>query len=132
MPVIYSNERVSILEQCVRFLQPPGLTGDILWDIFKYGLLMKSMAWKYQNEWRLISCDNLLANDYNCAFFKIKKVYLGNKMDVQERLKVIEICKQKQIPYVGITIMPNRYEMMDCGQLCERCPKMLHTPNISR
>lgn len=132
MPVIYSDERISILDQCLRSLQPPGLTGDILWDIFKYGLLMKSMNWKYQNEWRLISCDNLLANDYNCTFFKIKKVYLGNKMDVQERLKVIEICKQIQIPYVGITIMPNRYEMMDCGQLCEKCPKMLHTHNISR
>lgn len=73
MPVIYSNERVSVIEQCVRSLQPPGLTADILWDIYKYGLLMKSIDWKYQNEWRLISCDNLLSSDsdYNCKFFQV-------------------------------------------------------------
>ena len=75
MPVIYSDVRVSILDQCLCSLQPPGLTDTILWDIFKYGLLMKSMDWKYQNEWRLISCDNLLASDYNCKFFNIRKDY---------------------------------------------------------
>lgn len=124
MPVIYSNERVSILEQCVRSLQPPGLTETILWDIYKYGLLMKSMDWKYQNEWRLVSCDNLLASDYNCCFFKIKRVYLGNKMSTETRLSIIATCKQRKIPYIGITIAPNKYEMMDCGQLCEVCQKL--------
>lgn len=70
LPVIYSNERVSILDQCIRSLQPPGLTADILWDIYKYGLLMKSMDWKYQDEWRLVSCDDLLDSEghYNCKF----------------------------------------------------------------
>lgn len=102
LPVIYSDERISILDQCVRSLQPPGLTQDILWDIFRYGLLMKSLDWKYQNEWRLISCDSMLSDEnYNCKFFKIKKVFWGNKMDHRSRLKIIEICKQKQIPYAG-------------------------------
>ncbi len=126
MPVIYSDVRVSILDQCLCSLQPPGLTDTILWDIFKYGLLMKSMDWKYQNEWRLITCDNLLASDYNCKFFNIRKVYLGNKMDSQDRMKIIQICKRKQIPYAGITIAPDKYEMTDCRQLCEECPKLSH------
>lgn len=128
MPVIYSNERVPIIEQCVRSLQPPGLTADILWDIYKYGLLTKSIDWKYQNEWRLVSCDNLLSadDDYNCKFFKIKKVYLGNRMNSQDRLKIIEICKCNQIPYIGVTVAPNKYEMLDCTQLCENCPKVIN------
>lgn len=126
MPVIYSSKRAHIIEQCVRSLQPPGLTADILWDIYKYGLLMKSIDWKYQNEWRLVSYDNLLSgdNDYNCKFFKIKKVYLGNKMNTHDRLKIIKICKRNQTPYIGITAAPDRYEMLDCVQLCENCPKL--------
>lgn len=126
MPVIYSAKRIPVVEQCVRSLQPPGLTKDLLWNIYKYGLLMKSMEWKYQNEWRLVSCDNLLSGDqgYNCKFFKIRKVYLGNKMKYFDRLKIIEICKRQSISYAGITIVPDKYEMMSCTQLCENCPKI--------
>ena len=40
------------------------------------------------------------------------------------------MCKQKQIPYVGITVVPNRYEMMDCGQLCEKCSRLLNAHTI--
>lgn len=126
MPVIYSDERISILEQCICSLQQPGLTATILWDVYKYGLLMKSTEWKYQNEWRLISYDNLLAIDYNCKFFKIKKIYLGNKMDVKTRLSIIKRCNQKGIPCAGITIAPNKYEMMNCAQLCETCPRLFY------
>ena len=130
MPVIYSSERVSIIEQCVRSLQPPGFTADILWDIYKYGLLMKSKEWKYQNEWRLVSYDNLLSSDsnYNCDFFKIKKVFLGNRMNSHDRLKIIEISKREKIPYAGVTVAPDKFEMSSCTQLCEKCPKLVVEP----
>jgi len=129
MPVIYGNERVSVLDQCVRLLQQPEPTADILWDIFKYGLLMKSTDWKYQNEWRLISYDNLLSKDdsYNCQFFKIKRVFLGNRMKAQDRMKIIAICKRKHIFYVGVTVALDKYEMSDCKQLCEVCPKFIQS-----
>jgi len=83
------------------------------------------MDWKYQSEWRLVSCDSMLASDdnYNCKFFNIKKVYLGNKMTQQERIKIIEICKKKKIPYTGVTIQQRKYEMGDCKGLCEDCIK---------
>lgn len=128
MPVIYSDERVPILSQCVRFLQQPRLTPDILWDIYKYGILMKSMIWKYQNEWRLVSWDDMLSNDdcYNCKFFRIKRVYLGNRMNKQNRLEIIEICKDKKIPYTGVMLVPNKYEMVPCTQLCEKCPRLVY------
>lgn len=63
-------------------------------------------------------------DNFNCRFFKIKKVFLGNRMDTQNRLEIIDICKRKQIPYVGVTIAPDKYEMSDCKQLCENCPKL--------
>ncbi len=90
--------------------------------------LLKSTDWKYQKEWRLISYDDLLSVDgqYNCRFFKIKKVYLGNRMNTQDRLRVIMICKDKQIPYTGVTIAPDKYKMLDCLQLCEQCPRVIH------
>ena len=133
MPVIYGNERVPILEQCVRALQSPGVTPDILWDIYKYGLLMKNEDWRYQNEWRLISWDDLLSSDghYNCEFFKIKKVYLGNKMSTKNRMQVIEICKERKVPYTGVIIASDKYEMLDCIQLCENCPKVIHDGEAS-
>ena len=133
MPVIYGNQRVPILEQCTRVLQSPRVTPDILWDIYKYGLLMKSDEWRYQNEWRLISWDDLLSSDghYNCRFFKIKKVYLGNRMDTKDRLRVIKICKDRQIPYTGVIIAPDKYKMLDCMQLCEDCPRLIRSGEIS-
>lgn len=122
-PVIYSNKRTSVLEQCISELNSSSIPNDVLWSIYKYGLLSKSMDWKYQSEWRLVSCDSMLASDdnYNCQFFKINRVYLGNKMTKQERLKIIGICRRKNIPYTGVTIEQNKYEMNDCQRLCEEC-----------
>lgn len=123
-PVIYSDTRISVLEQYLKYLKAPKLSADILWDIYKYGLLMKSMDWKYQNEWRLIFPNNMIPNN-TCQFFKIKKVYLGNKMCKDDRWKLIEICNSKKIPYIGVNISQEKYEMMNCTMLCENCPRIV-------
>ena len=123
-PVIYSDLRISVLESYLKYLKLPQITDEILWDIYKYGLLMKSIDWKYQNEWRLILLDNMMPNN-NCLFFKIKKVYLGNKMSGEDRWKIIKICNSKGIPYCGVNISQEKYKMTDCTQLCENCPKIV-------
>ena len=70
----------------------------------------------------MISCDTLLTDsNYNCKFFKIKKVYLGNKMSAKDRLEIIDICKSQGIPYTGVTIAPDQFNMRDCDILCEDC-----------
>ena len=122
LPVIYGVERTSVLEDCLKDLEGK-LDAGVLWNIFKYGILAKSDEWKEQNEWRLISCDNMLAQDYNCKFFKISKVYLGNKMENDERQKIIDICKRKNIAYIGTYCKHDRYEIAECPQLCENCNK---------
>jgi len=48
-------------------------------------------------------------------------------MNSQDRMKIIAVCKHKQIPYVGVTVAPDKYEMSDCKQLCEACPKLTYS-----
>ncbi len=104
-------------------------TEENLWDIYLHGALRKSIDWAYQNEWRLIlPMGKAEGADYNLQFFPITKVYLGNRMPPQDRKKIIRICKQKVIPYSGVTRNPSLFEMEDCKILCEDCLKL----NIKR
>lgn len=123
-PVIYSSRRTSVLEECLQNIDTTQTSRDTLWKIHKYGLLSKDIIWQYQNEWRLIGYDKMMEVDgsYNCKFFKISKVYLGNKMDAATRKELISICKEKGIPYVGVQTVNDRYVMRDCPYLCENCP----------
>ena len=125
LPVIYTDTRISLTEFSLNWNKAGTLTEDETWDFYKYCLLCKSIDWKYQQEWRLISLDKKLTDEnYNCNFFKIKKVYLGNKMSPKDRLDIIEICKNKGIPYTGVIIAPDQFNMKDCGILCENCYKI--------
>ena len=58
---------------------------------------------------------------YNCSFFPITKVYFGNRMEPNERKKLIEICKTQDLSYQGIIIKKYSYKMCDCQILCENC-----------
>jgi hypothetical protein len=124
-PVIYTDTRTDLTKLGLILQETGTFSADGFWELYKYGLLCKSLDWKYQNEWRLVSYDNRLTdNSYNCRFFKIKKVYLGNKMSPDDRIKIIQICKDKGIPYAGVTIASDRFMMNDCGILCENCEKI--------
>lgn len=124
-PVIYTDTRTDLTKLSLDWKSSGTLSESDIWDFYKYCLLSKSLDWKYQQEWRLISCDDLLTDaKYNCKFFKIKKVYLGNKMPIKDRMEVIEICKSKGIPYTGVTIAPDQFNMRDCDILCEDCERM--------
>ena len=124
-PVIYTDTRSDLTKMSLNWKSTGRPTNEELWDFYKYGLLSKSLDWKYQREWRLISYDDCITDsNYNCKFFKIKKVYLGNKMQSDDRKEIITICKNKGIPYSGVTIAPERFEMKDCGILCENCERM--------
>lgn len=122
-PVVYTNKRIDLTKLCLNWSKDGTLTQESLWDFYKFGLLSKSLDWKYQNEWRLVSCDSMLSDDENdnCNFFKINKVYLGNKMPNDERMKIIKICKERNIPYCGVKIAQDKYEMKPCSILCENC-----------
>jgi len=115
MPVIYSDERVSVLNECLADLIDPGVSEDTVGAIYKYGLLTKSIDWKYQNEWRLISLDTMLTDEsYNCIFFPISKVYIGAKMPDGKRREIIKICNSRSIPSTCVLPAFSSFSMQEC------------------
>lgn len=55
-------------------------------------------------------------------FFPITKVFLGNRMPAYKRKELINICKEKNIPYVGVKKNNDFFEMQECKTKCENCP----------
>ena len=116
LPVIYSDERVSVLEECLADLKCSKVTDEIASAIYKYGLLTKSIDWLYQNEWRLISLDDMLSDKggYNCSFFPISKVFLGAKMSGEKRKDIIKICSDRNIPTSCVLPAMSTFAMQEC------------------
>ena len=120
-PVIYSDNRKNLIDSCIDELENE-ITLQYLENIYKYGLLAKSKTlWMQQREWRLILAGNMQESNYLCNFYPITKVFLGQKMGLDERKEIIEICEQKGIPYVGVKPMSFDYEMTECPGNCKDC-----------
>lgn len=122
-PMIYCKTRTDITEQLTK-LQDTSFNKEKLWYIYLHGVLRKSFDWAFQNEWRLLlpmKFKNI--NDYNIKFFPITKVFLGARMNLKERKEIIDICHNKNIPYVAVTRNPNIFEMQDSKIKCEDCFK---------
>ena len=120
-PVVYSKQRTDITSTLLCW-HDSKITIDMLWNIYFNGILRKSIDWAFQNEWRLLKPVNSSSQGITVPFFPISKVYLGNRMDPISRKKIIEICKKKDIPYIGVRRSMDRFEMQACDILCENCP----------
>lgn len=115
-PVVYSDARTDVLNKCLATLQTKR-DRAYLNAIYKYGVLAKSKSiWGQQDEWRLVSYDNMLADDYNCKFYLITKVYLGERMAGNDRRRIVDICERKGIPYIGVVRDKEKYQMVECKQ----------------
>lgn len=120
-PVIYSKVRAN-LTRLIAVQEDTEITNEYVWNLYFNGALRKSIDWAYQNEWRLLlPIKSDAPKDLNVKFFPITKVYLGNRMNSNERKKIIDICKEKQLPYVGVKRSQNYFEMQDCEIKCEDC-----------
>ena len=122
-PMIYCKVRPDITTRLVE-AKDKEFTKERVWDIYLHGALRKSIDWAFQNEWRLLLPVGMAkSSDYNIKFFPITKVYLGNRMEVETRRTVIDICNRKNIPYVGVKRNSALFEMQDCEIKCENCLK---------
>ena len=119
-PMIYCSNRPNITKELV-YAKDEELSEKLFWDIHFHGTLRKSIDWAYQDEWRLLLPFSKSDTDYNVKFFDITKVYLGNRMNKENRKEIIDICKSKKIPYIGVTIDNEKFAMKECAQLCEDC-----------
>ena len=106
-PMIYCKVRPNMTEKLVKF-QDKEPTIELLWDIYFHGALRKSIDWAFQNEWRLLLPmeRNREEKDYCVSLFPITKVFLGNRMSHAARKEIIEICHDRNIPYIGVTRNP--------------------------
>ncbi len=119
-PVIYSqtrNDLIQLSKHC-----DTSLTKEDLWQMYFNGLLRKSLHWIDQQEWRLIMVEGLIPQN-PVPFFKIKKVYLGNKMPQKDRIKIVNYCRKQSIEYVGLVRDKNSFNLIECGGDCYVCNK---------
>lgn len=122
-PVIYCRKRYPITQELLDS-QNHNYTKQSIRDIYLNGALRKSFDWAYQNEWRLLLPPQKFDQEgFQRDFFPITKVYLGNRMSDARRKEIIDICKTKGIPYVGMVRSPDIYEMKECDSLCDQCPR---------
>lgn len=122
-PMIYCKVRPNMTSRLVA-AKDKDITKEVLWDIYSHGALRKSIDWAFQNEWRLLlHLRSKNTSEYNVKFFPITKVYLGNRMAAEERGKIIDICNNKNIPYIGVKRNSAAFEMQDCEIKCEDCPQ---------
>jgi hypothetical protein len=128
-PVVYSKTRSEITSELLHW-QDANITDSSLWHIYFNGLLRKSFDWAYQNEWRLLQPTKAEIKGFSVPFFPISKVYLGNRMNRRERTKIIKICKEQNIPYVGVRRTDDRFEMSECPIKCEDCPQYTSTAKL--
>ena len=121
-PMIYCKTRKDISEKIVA-MNRKDVSLEFLWNIYFYGALRKSIDWAFQNEWRLLlPLKNKKEADYNVKFFPITKVFLGNRMPTDKRKELIDICKERKIPYVGVKKNTELFEMQECEMKCENFP----------
>lgn len=123
-PMIYCSSRPNITKELV-YAKDEDLSEQMFWNMHFHGTLRKSIDWAYQDEWRLLLPFSKNETDYNFKFFDITKVYLGNRMNKENRKEIIDICKNKKIPYIGVTKDNAKFKMKECEQLCENCPQFI-------
>lgn len=130
-PVIYCKSRPNMTNRLTN-IWDGDFTMEKMWDIYFHGALRKGVEWVQQNEWRLILPLSKDTADFNVPFFPITKVFLGNRMANKDKADIIEICKQRKIPYIGVTRSKDVFEMRDCDILCEKCPSFLQQKTGSK
>ena len=113
-PVVYSEERPLIPNQFLdsgflNEIENNRKTPDsILEDVF-YGLLVKSIDWSYEKEWRIIIKSSLL----NDSKLKIppRKVFLGANIKEKTKEKLLDIARIKHIPAYQMRLSLDKYRL---------------------
>ena len=93
-PMIYCNHRPDNTLKIVA-KEHQRIDEEYLKCVLTHGVLRKSIEWVLQDEWRL--CLPLNMYGQVVKFFPISKVFIGPRMNKQNRYELINICKQRKI-----------------------------------
>ena len=106
MPIIYTSKRPLIPWKPV-FDNTPENIRDACNEMM-LGLLTKDDAWKYENEWRILI--NASENS-ELAMPKISCVYLGASIEKENKLKILNIAREKGIPVKQMKVDRGEYAL---------------------
>lgn len=73
----------------------------------------KSIEWKYEDEWRLLECNESKAGaaGFTKKFIPAKCVYLGCRASSELKKCLIKICTEKGIKLYQMKIKPNSFDL---------------------
>lgn len=98
-PVIYTSELPNIYNQITNF-EPKYV------NLFTWVALHKKLEWQYENEWRLIF-SGIYQEDTNCSFPVISAIYLGNKIEKENREELIKLARKMNIDIYNMVLKNN-------------------------
>ena len=77
-----------------------------------HSLIVKSLEWAYEKEWRLISIPLGKDSGFNLPFFKPEAIYLGSRMNDEDKDKLIDVAKKKQIKVFQMKMKTNQFRLI--------------------
>lgn len=113
-PVQYSNKRPQITETLLdskfrfNYSKSKKLPSLTIKNVIK-ALLVKSKDWEYEHEWRIIQIGTKTQN--KIKFPKPTKIFLGCNISKENKQKLIEIAKKKNIPIYQMVLEPDEYRL---------------------
>lgn len=110
-PVIYTSNRQCFpngvsYDENEKFLM--STTPFTSYQLIK-NLITKSNVWNYEKEWRLIGFLSELG-EQKLTLPIISKIYLGVNISKENRNKILQIAKAKNIPVIQLILSRDKYE----------------------
>lgn len=106
LPIVYTKERPLLPCKAAMDNTPENISEAT--SQITLGLLTKDDEWKYENEWRI------LIPSTGCSEFKMPKIsciYLGVAISDENKAKILEIAKCKNIPVKQMKIDRGTYDL---------------------
>lgn len=102
-PVIYSDKIFDISPYIIdrnRFSNP---------SVNIYAAINKSKSWSYEQEWRLVFQGT---NPHNYTVPRAKSIFLGSKINNDDKQKLLNIANQNNISVYQMKIHPREYKLI--------------------
>ena len=116
-PTIYSRKMFDATEHIMKKRDSEDFNSSHL----TLGSLVKAEEWNYEKEWRLVFPFGIMDKAQAFKFGVPKMVHLGARISEDDQVKIIEICKRKNIPVQKMKMHHNIFklesvQLRDAGQ----------------
>lgn len=103
-PVFYSDDLTDFTNQYESLMKAENFGS--LWA--KKAAIFKAQIWRYESEWRLIIADGGSMEKHR-RFFPIKAIYIGAKIEDENREKILDVAKSKNINVFRMYLSEDRF-----------------------